>query len=96
MARDEQMDKEIKYANIERLDEAQMLELKNLLLAIKNHFVAYYDEAFEADTAPVDAFVFWEVTLIQEDLAEMMQRLEDIKNMAPWHAELSGKSPHND
>jgi hypothetical protein len=67
------MNKEIKYLNESVLSDIQMLEVKTLYIGLRKHTTEVLSHCFSGEY-----FDKWEMVLLQEKLAEMIQCLADV------------------
>ena len=69
------MSNEIKYANVEILNDIQITELQLLFVGFKRFINNFTKDAFSGEPMTV-----WEVILVQEKLAEMIECLAKLVN----------------
>jgi hypothetical protein len=67
------MNKEIKYLNESVLSDIQMLEVKTLYIGLRKHTTEVLSHCFSGEY-----FDKWEMVLLEEKLAEMIQCLADV------------------
>ncbi len=67
------MSNEIKYANVEILNDIQITELQLLFVGFKRFINNFTKDAFSGEPMTV-----WEVILVQEKLAEMIECLAEL------------------
>lgn len=69
------MSSKIKYANVEILNDIQITELQLLFVGFKRFINDFTKDAFSGEPMTV-----WEIILVQEKLAEMIECLAELVN----------------